>query len=268
MNKKVGISFVQFDIEADPFETSIVESNFKKACSLIDEAAKNTTDLIVLPDEIVGAYAYGPMNIPLELENEYFNKIKEKAKQYSIYIAGSVLAKQDYITSYSKGFLIDRQGVLVFEQNRNNVLTEEQRFVIRNEDEIKIYETDFGKIAFCIGIDILFPKISEQLMNKEVDIIISPNMYYGKNDDTNKEVFPAEFFLVAARARAMENQAFVLLSNSTGTNYHSEEQIIGKSMLVYPCGKYYITGESEGAYSFELDWNDNDNKYMSLYRLK
>ncbi|WP_273325323.1 carbon-nitrogen hydrolase family protein [Vallitalea guaymasensis] len=268
MNKKVEISFIQFGIEADPFESAVVETNVNKVCAMIDELEPHTMDLIILPDEIFGAYAYGPMNIPLDLENEYLDKIKEKAKEYSIYIAGSIMAKQDYISSYSKGFLIDRQGELVFEQNRNNVFAQETRFVIKNQDEIKVYETDFGKIALCVGIDILFPQISQQLINKEIDIIISPNMYYGKNEETNELGYSSGFFRVAARARAMENQAFVLMSNSTGINYHTDEQMVGKSMVVYPNGKYYETDQREGSYSFELDLANCEDKYMSVYDLK
>lgn len=264
MKDKISVAFVQFDIEADPFEAEVVEGNYEKACELIEDAAKTAKDLIILPDEIVGAYAYGPMNIPMEFENEYMDKIREKAKEHSIYIAGAVLAKQDYITSYSRGFLINRQGNVVFEQNRNNVLKEEERFVIKNDDEIEIYEADFGKIAFLVGIDLLNPFQSVALMPKEVDIIISPNMYYGKN---GRDSYPCNFFISSAKSRAMEHQAFVLLSNSTGMEYHSEEKIIGNSVVVYPNGACDFAGDGEGVYNFVLNLDALDDDYMSVYKL-
>jgi len=267
MKESIKIGFSQSEIESDPFDDSVVKVNFDRVCSLIDEACEEEHDLLILPDEIIGGYSYGPMNIPLEFENEYLDKLKEKAKKYSVYIAGAVLARQDYITSFSKGFLISREGEVVFTQNRNNVLKEEERFVIRNNDEIKVFDTDFGTVAFCIGIDILFPEIFCQLIDKKVDIIISPNMFYGKDAEDNP-IYPATFFMNAALSRAMENQIIILMSNSTGVDYHSEESLVGNSMVVCPDGTFFIAKTGEKVFSHNIIFNRELPNSTDTYNLK
>ncbi len=266
MKKNINIAFIQARIEADPFDDSIVEDNFERVYEMIDKACVKKRDLLILPDEIVGGYAYGPMNIPLEFENEYFEKLKEKAKRYSVYIAGAMLARQDYITSYSKGFLIDRSGNIVLEQNRRNVLEEEEKFVIKNQDKLKVVETDFGKVAFCIGIDILFPETLYELEDKNADIIISPNMFYGKDDNENIK-FPASFFITAAQARAMEWKKYIMLSNSVGNEYHSEEALVGNSMIIYPDGNYYSANSDECIFEHSLNSSERVSDYINTYDL-
>lgn len=267
MIKKLKVAFIQMDLETDPFEASVVTNNFEKFFGILDDAMKEKPDLIMMPDELGGGYCYGPMNIPLEFDNENMRKLREKAKEYGVYIAGAVLAKQDYITSYSKGFLIDRNGEIILEQDRRYVLEAEERFVLKGQDAHKVIDTEFGKVCILGGIDILFPHISCELMQQDVDLILSPNMYVGRDEEKNI-LYPAKFFMVAAQARALENQAVVLMSNSIGEDEHTEEDRVGNSMVVYPNGKTECTSDEEGYRIFELASEQGTSDHLDAYNLK
>lgn len=267
MISKMKVAFIQMEIETDPFEASVVTNNFEKFFKLVDDAMVEKPDLVMMPDEIGGGYCYGPMNIPLEFDNENIQKLKEKAKQHSVYIAGSVLAKQDYITSYSKAFLIDRNGEIILEQDRRFVLEAEERFVLKGKEEINVVDTEFGKVCMLGGIDILFPQISCELMKKDVDLILSPNMYVGLDEEKNI-VYPANFFMTAAQARALENQAVLLMSNSIGEDEHTEEERVGNGMVIYPNGKVEHTSDEEGYRIFELDMEQGNSEHLDAYNLK
>lgn len=75
-------------------------------------------------------------------------------------------------------------------------------------DEIKVFDTDFGKIGIMICYDSEFPEIGRIMGEQDVEIVFVP--YWTDTRNAYQRV------RYCAQARAIENECYVVLSGSTG----------------------------------------------------
>lgn len=81
---------------------------------------------------------------------------------------------------------------------------ESEEWDVRSRERLKVFETDFGKVAIAICYDIEFPEIARAAAHQDAQIIIVPSC----TDDRQG------FLRVrsSAHARAIENQVYVIQS--------------------------------------------------------
>ena len=108
-----------------------------------------------------------------------------------------------------------------------------------------VFDTSIGKIGVSVCSDLRFPEVYRVLGLKGAQIIVCASAFLSPRFDH------WEFFL---RARATENQAFVIASGQYGTEPKSGISFVGRSMMVDPWGVVIATApDTECCISATID---------------
>ena len=92
-------------------------------------------------------------------------------------------------------------------------------------DELTVIDTPFGVLALTTCYDIRFPELYRQLVQRGAEIFLV----------TAAWPYPRlEHWLVLARARAIENLAYMVCCNASGRM--RDQQLLGNSLIVDPWG--------------------------------
>ncbi|MEO8660440.1 MAG: carbon-nitrogen hydrolase family protein [Bryobacteraceae bacterium] len=183
-----------------PSETT-VEANMKRLGDLLDRAAKERPDLVLL-SEI--APQYGVPGTPLEVSQSIPGPITEslaaKARQHHTWIATSMFERVgDEV--YNTGILLDREGRVAGKYRKVHLPLSEVEAGISAGTEFPVFQTDFGKVGLLICWDNSFPEAARTLRLKGAEILLLPIM----GD-------PSPHWDVITRARAIDNGMFVAAS--------------------------------------------------------
>jgi predicted amidohydrolase len=79
---------------------------------------------------------------------------------------------------------------------------------LRGGSDLRVFNTDMGKIGILICYDIEFPELSRHLVDKGMNILLVP--YWTDTKNAYLRV------LRCAQARAIENECYVAISGSVG----------------------------------------------------
>lgn len=174
--------------------------NCRQFAPMIEKAVSRNADLICLPEYvtctgngIAPPDAAEPIPGP---STRYFGKL---AKEHDVYIVAG-LVERDGPLVYNTAVLIDPDGTLAGKYRKVCPTDNEIQQGIAPGTEYPVFETRFGKVGMMICWDVHFPEVARRLSNGGAEIIAMP--IAGGN--------PA-----LARARAIENQVYLLTSTLT-----------------------------------------------------
>lgn len=139
---------------------------------------------------------------------QFRDEMSDMAVSYNInIITGSMpLLKDDRV--YNVSYLCHRDG-RVEEQCKIHITPHERRdWVIEGGDRFQVFDTDAGRVAIMICYDIEFPELGRIAASQEVDIICVPFW-----TDTKNSYLRVRH---CARARAIENECYVVITGSVG----------------------------------------------------
>ncbi len=220
------------------------EATVGKILDLLDTAGQRGTQLCVLPelwtglgfsDESVYRSIAEPIPGPVT------HRLAEKAKKYGMYIAGSMYeeAGSDY---YNTTPLITPEGRIAGKYRKTHLFDAPNRTDIppgimeskkvKAGDNLDVYETEVGKVGLSVCSDLRFPEIYREMALKGSEILVCASAFLSPRYDH------WEFFL---RARATENQCYVVASGQYGTEPKSGLSFVGRSMIVDPWGTVVAT---------------------------
>nr|MBC8242643.1 carbon-nitrogen hydrolase family protein [Alphaproteobacteria bacterium] len=116
--------------------------------------------------------------------------------------------------------------------------------------ELPVFQTDPAKVGVSVCSDLLFPEVYRELALKGAEVIVCASAFLSPRFDH------WEFFL---RARATENQCWVVASGQYGVDPKSGIGYVGRSMVVDPWGTIVATAsDEEGIITTEIDLNFAD----------
>jgi predicted amidohydrolase len=122
-------------------------------------------------------------------------------------IAGSLpLLEGDSL--YNVSFLCRRDGTWDMQHKLHITPDEAQYWGFKGGDEIKIFDTDIGKIGILVCYDVEFPELSRNLADRGMTILFVPFLTDTKNAYLRVRR--------CAQARAIENECYVAISGSVG----------------------------------------------------
>lgn len=96
------------------------------------------------------------------------------AKKYRCYMAGGVCERDEKGVTHNAAVLFDREGKLVGKYYKVHLTTGEFLGGKRAGDAYPVFETDFGKVGFCICWDNFFPETMRQLQLNGAELVIFP----------------------------------------------------------------------------------------------
>lgn len=94
-------------------------------------------------------------------------------------------------------------------------------------DKLKVTNTPFGKVGFTICYDLRFPELFRKLALKGAEIIVVPAAFLSKTGQYHWETL--------LRARAIENQVFIVATGQVGSHSPSRHTY-GGSVIIDPWG--------------------------------
>ncbi|WP_410497774.1 carbon-nitrogen hydrolase family protein [Chitinibacter sp. S2-10] len=240
-----------------------VAANLTNAERLIAEAASRGARLIVLPEyfAIMGqsdkdklthqeAFADGVINPAAPLQTF----LSRMAREHQIWLVGGTIPLQSDQTDkvMNSCLAFNPDGLCVARYDKVHL------FGLRNGDEcfqesdtIKpgtlpvAFDTPFGRVGLAVCYDLRFPELFRALDHiGEVDIWVLPAAFTATTGRAHWEVL--------LRARAIENQCFVVASGQGGTHPNGRSTF-GHSMLIDPWGAVLdVLPEGEGLALAEL----------------
>ena len=137
------------------------------------------------------------------------------ARKHGVYIlAGSYPVQIENDVYRNRAWLFNPDGVSDFQDKLQMTRFENEQWLIKAGDEIKLLDTEFGKIGVNICYDSEFPIIARKQVESGADLILVPSC-----TDT---VAGYHRVRIGCQARALENQCYVVQSPTVGLASWSE----------------------------------------------
>jgi len=146
---------------------------------------------------------------------DFLTLYTEQAKRFGVYIlAGSFPVQQDDGNYRNRSWLFRPDGSSDYQDKLQMTRFENEQWLITAGSEIKLLETEFGKIGINICYDSEFPLIARKQVEAGADLILVPSC-----TDTLAGYHRVR---IGCQARALENQCYVAQSPTVGLAPWSE----------------------------------------------
>lgn len=226
------ISIAQFKSEL-----GALDENFSTAERLI-AAAKNS-DVILLPELWSTGYYPLPVENFADAEGERTKKfLCAAAKKFSVNIIGGSVIVESGGKIFNRCLVANRHGELAAAYDKTHLFSfAEEDKVFSAGEKISVVEPDGVKCGLAICYDLRFPEFIRKIALMGAEIIFIPAAW------SLKRLTPRQ---ILTKARAIENQIFVVFANSAG-----------KSEVVNPRGEVVAeSGRGEEILSAEINLHE------------
>ncbi|TCV10845.1 putative amidohydrolase [Sphingobacterium alimentarium] len=182
----------------------------------VDTVSDYGTDFIMFPEffnsPLMSPYNDLPERMAMEKLAEHTKEIKQRIMQFAVsynvnIIAGSMpLFERGKL--YNVSYLCHRNGHV--DQFRKVHITpnESKYYGMVGGSEVKVFDTDCGKVGLLICYDVEFPELGRILADQGMQILFVPFM-----TDTQNGYIRVRH---CAQARAIENECYVAIAGSVG----------------------------------------------------
>ncbi|WP_457639336.1 nitrilase-related carbon-nitrogen hydrolase [Persephonella sp.] len=224
-------------------ELGKVEKNLEKIFSHIKNVEKGS--LVLLPEMFSCGFDNDNLETHVKETPEIYKALKKFSHEKHLVISGT-LPEKSRGKIYNKAFIIDN-GEVVYKQPKVKLFrpTGEHRYYTPGKT-FDVAESSNGNLGIMVCFELRFPNISYTLRKKGVEIILVPSQW-GKPRKKHLEVL--------AQARAIEDQCFVVVSNTTGKI--GEIEYAGSSGIYGPWGETLaFIDEKEGLIQADINLND------------
>jgi len=236
-----------------------VEENLKSAALLIEKAAEEGAELVVLPENfaLMGANEEEKLAIKeQEGKGPIQEFLKNQAKQRGIYVVGGTIPiESEYPDKvYATCFVYNDRGrqiarydkIHLFDVHVGEQMYQESKSIIPGT-KIVVVPTPFGTLGLSVCYDLRFPELYRRLLQHGANILIIPAAFTKETGQAHWEVL--------LRARAIENLSYVVAAAQVGS-HPAERETFGDSIVVSPWGEVLNHKERHvGVVVSEVDLN-------------
>ncbi|MFN3152765.1 carbon-nitrogen hydrolase family protein [Bremerella sp.] len=220
--------------------------NLEQAESMITDAAAAGAKLVVLPELFPYLGSVSKLRENSEtMDGKALQMMRGLAIQHQLVLcAGSVAiaAGDDPTKVMNRSVLFGPHGQVLatydkihcFDINLPDVKVVESDYV-RAGSQLSVASTPLGHIGQAICYDLRFPEIFRRLTEDGMQICVLPAAFTDKTGKAHWEVL--------ARARAIENQIYVIAANQCGL-YGDSIECHGNSLIIDPWGKVLARGDN------------------------
>ncbi len=182
----------------------------------VDTVSGYNSDLVLFPEllnvPLMSAFNQEDPAEAIRSLSEYSEPYREElirmALAYNINIVGGSVPEYRDGSLYNVSYLCRRDGTWDAQYKIHITPDETHYWGVRGADELKIFETDIGKIGILICYDVEFPELSRYLVDKGMKLLLVPYWTDTKNGYLRVRR--------CAQARAIENECYVAISGSVG----------------------------------------------------
>jgi len=216
------IACIQLDIKWED-----IKNNLSRTKAYIKEARTKGAELICLPELFSTGVTTDSSKFAENLNGQIYNFLSEQAKRNEVYILGSFIECNGNKLPKNTAVVFNPQGLFVGKYNKNHVFTynNEDKSYSTGNDLLIFKLKDFNICPF-ICYDLRFPEIFRIAVDKGANVfIILANWPNPRKDH----------WITLLKARAIENQAYVIGINRVGSS--PTLSFFGNSMILSPKGQ-------------------------------
>jgi len=220
IKRKFKAGVVQFDVQKGQ-----VKYNLGKVFKLLAKLASDNVDLAVLPEMFSCSFDNENLEGHSLETKTIIRELSVFARENKIAIVGTLPERvQDKI--YNTMMFIDTDGIVKGYYRKLHLfrLTGEHLFYTAGNEIVSI-DSNLGRIGLMICYDLRFPELSRSLFLKDTQIIVVSAQW----PESRKE-----HWQILIKARAIENQVFMVCSNRIGIQ--DDLSFPGMSVVVDPAG--------------------------------
>lgn len=210
-----------------------ISKNIENVGSLLKQYDGEKFDLILLPEVwSVGWACYlFEKSAQTEFESQSLVFVEELAKKFNANVIGG-----SYIRKLPDGKLrntmpiINRDGKLIANYDKMHLFSNcgcNESSYIENGKSPVVVDLDFGRVGVSICYDIRFPEIYRAYGKAGVDVLVNCASW---------PLSRPHHWDTLARARAIENQAFMIAVSQAGV-IDNDEYNLGHSQIISPFGE-------------------------------
>jgi predicted amidohydrolase len=250
--------------------TSDKSSNLTTAQRLVRQAADRGASLVALP-ELFNCLDH-PDAIVAQAEpipgptSEFMSELAAKC-QVTL-VAGSIAERSHANETYNTSLLFGPDGAMLARYRKlhlfdidlpDSVTFRESQFMTSG-DCLAVTKTDIGWLGQATCYDLRFPELFRRLLDMGAELLVIPAAFTMATGRDHWEIL--------LRARAIENQLFVIAPNQFG--HHGKDlRTYGRSMIIDPWGTVLATApDGEGLVAAEIDFDQMSQIRSRLPSLK
>jgi predicted amidohydrolase len=230
--------------------TDKLSENLESARCAVDEAAGGGAEFIALPENFAFLRREGnPIPCAQGLDGEIVETVRELARRHRLPILAGTFAEtiEGDPRVYNTSALIAETGEIAavyrkihlfdIDLGESGGVYRESAFTAPGE-EVVVAEASFGKIGLSVCYDVRFPELYREMATRGAEWIAVPSAFAPETGKAHWEIL--------LRARAIENQAFVLAPAQCGQ--HSPDRAShGHSLILDPWGRILAEAGDEPA---------------------
>ena len=242
-----------------------IELNWTTAKSLAAEAKRRGAELVAFPETFL--YVGPDKTAACDLDDKWLPQFAELAQRLGVYLlAGSVGERiPESKKIYNTSVLLDRSGnelaryrkIHLFDATLPNGRSYRESDYIAPGSEAVTANTEFGEVGLSICYDLRFPELYRKLTSGGATrmIFIPSNFTLMTGKD---------HWLPLLRARAIENQVYIIAPNQHGEKYGGRASY-GKSAIIDPWGSVIaLAPDREAVITAEVDFAYQDQVRAAL----
>ena len=213
------------------------DMNLNKAVNMIESAAQNKVDMVLLPEMFNCPYDNSKFVEYAESRknSRTLKSISSAAERDGIYVIAGSIPELENGKLYNSSFIFDRKGKIIgvhrkmhlFDIDVPGKITFKESETLTAGNEITVVDTELCRIGVAICYDIRFPELLRLMTDKGAELIAVPGAF-------NMTTGPAHWDPLM-RVRAVDNQVYVAAASPArdeGFSYVA----YGNSMVVDPWG--------------------------------
>ncbi|WP_303720714.1 carbon-nitrogen family hydrolase [Malonomonas rubra] len=245
MNKLLRAAAIQFNIEL-----GYIDANLDQAIAALRRVSSQGAKLAVLPEMWSCGYDYRNLTELAKETPRVLKEIQTECRKLGLVTVGS-LPELENGSIYNTAYIIDN-GEQVDSYRKLHLFStmREDQFLGPGNRSL-VVKTSLGRLGIAICYDLRFPELFRKLALEGAEIICLPAEWPKPRQEHWKTLL---------RARAIENQVFVVAANCC--RVQGKLDFFGLSQLVSPLGNILaIAGEEDTELVADFDFTE-----MEKYR--
>jgi len=222
--------------------------DIKDVLLMIDKLADEKIDILCLPEDFLGS-----VKCPLPISNLPIKALCKKAMDLHTYFIATFYVEEEG-NVYNTSFVINREGKICGKYRKMHpTCAEINKYKVAPGKQFGVFELDFGKIGIMICFDIEFPEVCRILALYGAEIVFWPTQAYG---------FSEFDYELKAKARAIDNQIYLVSSNFAIEDPYLPGKVLRRSYIINPYGDMIAcTGYHSGIAVANIDLDDKYRYY-------
>ncbi len=229
-------------------------ANWIKVQEVVTEAHRQRAHVVLLPELWDAGFALEQAkDLASSLSGGLFSEIAALSAKATIYILGSMLEKRGLGVSNTAPIVGPKRGIEgAYRKLHLFPPMQEDQWLTPGEGAAT-FDLPWGRTAVGICYDLRFPELFRRYAVEGTRITFVPAQWPAERQ---------EHFRVLIRARAIENQMFIVATNRIGVDDYEEvtgnhgTKYGGRSAIIDPNGDVVVElGDSEAVVTAELDLN-------------